>query len=50
MRKKRHKFIYEPDIPCSKIEAKEAIETAIKLIEILKNFIKNNDPQLSFDF
>ena len=50
MRKKRHRFIYEPDIPCSKIEAEEAIETAIKLIEIIKKTIKEKDPQLSFDF
>ena len=50
MRRKRHIFIYEPDIPCSKIEAGEAIETAIKLIEIIKKTIKEKDPQLSFDF
>ena len=50
MRKKRHIFIYEPDIPCSKIEAEEAIETAIKLIGIIKKSIKEKDPQLSFDF
>ncbi len=38
------------DIPCSKIEAEEAIETATKLIEIIKKTIKEKDPQLSFDF
>jgi len=27
-----------------------AIETAIKLIEIIKKTIKEKDPQLSFDF
>ena len=50
MRKKRHIFIYEPDIPCSKIEAEEAIETAVKLIGIIKKTIKEKDSQLSFDF
>ena len=50
MRKKRHKFIYEPDIPCSKIEAEQAIKTAKDLIEIIKKTIKEKDPQLSFDF
>ena len=50
MRKKRHSFIYEPDIPCSKIEAEEAIETAVKLIGIIKKTIKEKDPQLNFDF
>ena len=50
MRKKRHSFIYEPDIPCSKIEAEEAIATAVKLIGIIKKTIKEKDPQLSFDF
>jgi len=50
MRKKRHKFVYEPDIPCSRIEAEEAIETAKKIIEIIKKTIKEKDTQLSFDF
>jgi len=50
MRKKRHKFIYEPDIPCSKIEAEKAINTAVELIEIIKKYLKENNPQLSFDF
>jgi len=50
MRKKRHKFIYEPDIPCSKLEAEKAINTAVELIEIIKKYLKENNPQLSFDF
>lgn len=50
MRKKRHKFIYEPDIPCSKLEAEKAIDTAIELIEIIKKYLKEKNPQLSFDF
>lgn len=50
MRKKRHKFIYEPDIPCSKIEAEKAIDTAMELIEIIKKYLKEKNPQLSFDF
>jgi uncharacterized protein (UPF0332 family) len=50
MRKKRHKFIYEPDIPCSKFEAEKAINTATELIEIIKKYLKENNPQLSFDF
>ncbi len=42
--------IASPDIPCSKIEAEEAIETVIKLIEIINKTIKEKNPQLSFDF
>jgi hypothetical protein len=42
--------IASPDIPCSKIEAEEATETATKLIEIIKKIIKEKAPQLSFDF
>jgi uncharacterized protein (UPF0332 family) len=28
MRRKRHRFIYEPDIPCSRKEAEDALKTA----------------------
>jgi len=28
MRRKRHRFIYEPDIPCSKKETEDALKTA----------------------
>lgn len=49
MRKKRHKFIYEPDIPCSKLEAEKAIATAVELIEIIKKYLIENNSQLSLD-
>ncbi|NQT80422.1 MAG: HEPN domain-containing protein [Candidatus Aminicenantes bacterium] len=50
MRRKRHQFVYEPNIPCSKKEAKDALKTAKKLVDIIYNFIKKKNPQLELDF
>jgi uncharacterized protein (UPF0332 family) len=50
MRRKRNRFIYEPDIPCSKKEAEDALTTARELVDIIYKLIKKKNPQLEFDF
>ncbi len=35
MRRKRHRFIYEPDIPCSRKEAEDALNTAKIFVDII---------------
>ena len=44
MRRKRHRFIYEPDIPCSKNEAKDALKTARELTNVIYKLIKKKNP------
>lgn len=50
MRKKRNRFIYEPDIPCSQKEAKDAIKTAEEFVEKIAELIRKESPQREFDF
>lgn len=50
MRRKRHRFIYEPDIPCSEKEAKEALRTAKEFVDLVYRLIIEKNPQLEFDF
>jgi uncharacterized protein (UPF0332 family) len=50
MRRKRNRFIYEPDIPCSKKEAEDALTTARELVDIIYELIKKKNSQLEFDF
>jgi len=50
MRRKRHRFIYEPDIPCSKKEAEDALKTAKIFIDGISKLIKEKNPQTEFDF
>jgi uncharacterized protein (UPF0332 family) len=50
MRRKRHRFIYEPDIPCSRKEAEDALRTAGEFIDIIGKLIKEKNPQAEFDF
>ena len=50
MRRKRHRFIYEPDIPCSRKEAEDALRTAGEFIDIIGKLIKEKNPQTEFDF
>jgi hypothetical protein len=50
MRKKRHQFIYEPDIPCSMSEASEALKTARAFVDQVAELIRTNSPQREFDF
>ncbi len=50
MRRKRHRFIYEPDIPCSKKEAEDALKTVKEFVKIIHNLIKTKHPQKEFEF
>jgi uncharacterized protein (UPF0332 family) len=50
MRRKRHRFIYEPDIPCSKKEAQDALKTAEKVVDVIYKLIKEKNPQLELEF
>ena len=50
MRRKRHRFIYEPDIPCSRKEAEDALKTAKEFVDIIGKLIKKGSPQIEFDF
>lgn len=50
MRRKRHHFIYEPDIPCSMKEAENALQTAKEFLDIIHKTIKAKAPQKEFDF
>ena len=49
MRRKRNRLIYEPDLPCSRKEASEAIKTAEKFAEIIIKALKKKNPQLDLD-
>ena len=50
MRKKRNRFIYEPDIPCSMKEAKDALKTAEEFVDKISKLIKEKLPQKEFNF
>lgn len=50
MRRKRNRFIYEPDIPCSRKEAEDAINTAELFLETIRDHIKRKNPQLELVF
>ncbi|MCK4529147.1 HEPN domain-containing protein [candidate division WOR-3 bacterium] len=45
MRKKRHRFIYEPFTPCTKKEAQDAIKSAKEFVKEVSRFIKDNNPE-----
>ena len=49
MRRKRNRFIYEPDIPCSKKEAEDAIKIAHEYVDIISKYIKSKYPQKELD-
>jgi uncharacterized protein (UPF0332 family) len=40
MRRKRHHFIYEPNIPCSRKEAEDALKTAKEFVKVIHNLIE----------
>jgi uncharacterized protein (UPF0332 family) len=46
MRRKRNQFTYDPLIPVSKIEAKNALIVAQNFIKIVQEIIKKENPQL----
>jgi len=50
MRRKRHRFVYEPDIPCSRKEAKDALKTAKEFAGVISKLIKRKNPQTEFNF
>ena len=50
MRKKRNRFIYEPDIPCSMKEAKDAIKTAEEFVDKISKLIRERNPQKEIKF
>jgi hypothetical protein len=50
MRRKRHRFIYEPGIPCSKKEAQDALTIARKLVNVISDSLRQKSPQLKLDF
>lgn len=49
MRRKRHRFIYEPEIPCSTQEAEDALKTAKDFVNAIYKLIKKKNPQLELD-
>ena len=50
MRKKRNRFIYEPEIPCSIKEAKDALKTAEEFVGKISELIRIKLPQKEFNF
>jgi uncharacterized protein (UPF0332 family) len=50
MRRKRHRLVYEPDIPCSKEEASHAIKIAREFVDAICSSIRKKNPQLEFPF
>ena len=50
MRKKRNRFIYEPEIPCSVKEAKDAIKTSHEFVTKVSRIIREKLPQKEFEF
>jgi uncharacterized protein (UPF0332 family) len=44
MRRKRHHLICEPGLPCLKKEAKDAIDTAARLVDIIDRLIMEKNP------
>lgn len=50
MRKKRNRFIYEPEVPCSMKEAKDALKTAEEFVKSIQELIGVKLPQKEFNF
>jgi len=50
MRRKRHRLVYEPDIPCSKEEARKAISTAKEFVDGVHALLRKKNPQLELRF
>ena len=46
MRRKRNQFTYDPFIPVSKIEAKNALMTAENFVKIVLGLVRKENPQL----
>lgn len=50
MRKKRNVFTYEIDISISKTEANNALHTAERFVDLIKDVIRKENPQIEFKF
>jgi uncharacterized protein (UPF0332 family) len=50
MRRKRNIFTYEIDISISKSEASNALGTAVKFVDLIKDIIQKENPQMKFKF
>ena len=50
MRKSRHKFLYEPDVPCTRKEAEDVLESATDFLKRMSTIIKQGNPQQEFGF
>ena len=50
MRRKRNVFTYDVDITISKIEAANALGTAMEFVAIIEKVIKDEHPQIKFGF
>lgn len=50
MRRKRNQFTYDPYLPVSKLEAKNALKTAEKFIKKIIELVKKENPQQKFNF
>ena len=50
MRRKRNQFTYDPYLPVSKLEAKNALKTAEEFIKKIIELVKEENPQQKFNF
>ena len=50
MRKKRNVFTYEVDISISKTEAGNALNTAVRFVNLTEAIIRKENPQVQFKF
>jgi len=46
MRRKHHRFIYEPGIPCTQREATHSISVAEEFVQKVSRLIKAKTPQI----
>ena len=49
MRRKRNQFTYDPYLPVSKLEAKNALKTAEEFIKKIIELVKKENPQQKFN-
>jgi len=50
MRRKRHRFVYEPDIPCSLKEAESSLKSANSFVNLVHRYIRKRYPQLDLSY
>jgi uncharacterized protein (UPF0332 family) len=49
MRRKRNIFTYEIDISISKSEATDALNSATRFVDLIKEIVQKENPQMEFD-